>query len=231
MSSIRDTESDVAEFYKFLHNRESGIVTGTLLPKLIHPDSKRISTWYVIVPFLASAFLLLFGWLVYESDMLKIMVLLFILVGYIGLTALQLMEIYADRSSIIQMFKNPLALYTKSLIEDPGSDVQLATALKGFSTDSLCIAKVRLETDQRTISHRLGVTVGALDKIGVIPGLFSLYIAASSSNFERFAVIAAVGVFCIYLLSYKIYQVWPRLGLYINFIGLELEYREKDASK
>lgn len=229
MKETQKLEDEVAKLYGLLHQREAGIISGVFeLPKPVHPESKRILSRYVAAPYSLMILLFLFGWFIYPNDALKVVVIVLLLVGYVGIIAFQLLEIYAERGTLYQMLKNPLALYTKSLVEDPEFDVFLAESLKGFSSEALRIVRARLETDQKAIVHRLGATVGSLDKVGVIPGFFSLYVAASASAYQKFAVGAAAAVFFIYMFAYAIHQVWPRLSMYLNFIQAELKRRKDE---
>ncbi len=227
MGDKESLENEIRSIYQILHEREKGTVSPLFeINQASHPQTKRIAVRYIIAPFLLAIIIGFGSWLYEPDESLKLIILVLILIGYVGIVFVQFLEIYAERGFLKQIIRNPLALYTQSLIEKSACDVDFLIAIQSFSTHALRVAKVRLEVDQKAIMHRLGVIVGSLDKVGIIPGMFSLYLAAWSSSHQSFSVTAAVVIFFFFVMALAVHHTLPRLALYSGFIETELNRRE-----
>lgn len=222
-------ENEVKKLYELFHKHEESNVSPIFSkPKLTHPESKRIGKRYILFPFFLAMLVAVTDWIYSQSELSKIVVLLLTLVGYVGIMAVQLMELYAEKGSILQFLKNPLVVFTNSLVEDATMELKLLEELKKFSGESLELLRRNLEAGHLAISHRIGILVGAMEKIGILPGLITLYIAASSNGSQRFAVFVALAMFAIYVFSFTIHQALPRLHFYKGLIEFELVRRKNE---
>lgn len=218
---------EVTSLYKVFQAREKGIVSPVFeLPKLTHPESKRIAARYILFPFSLILILALAAWLFYPSEWLKLVILILTLVGYVGIIAVQLLELYAEKGSILQFLKNPLVIFMKSLVEESADELKLSAELKNFSIESLKLVKRGLDAGYQSINQRVGLLVGAIEKIGIFPGLVTLYLAASTKTSPKIAVFIAVAMLSLYMLAFAVHHALPRLQYYQNLIDFELERRQ-----
>ncbi|EIC29093.1 hypothetical protein [Methylomicrobium album] len=226
-SNTAKFDEEVNELYKLLQKKENAIVSPLFeIPKLAHPESKRIGKRYILIPFALALSLAVVGWIFHPNEWLKFIILVLTLVGYIGIIAVQILELYADKGSILQFLKNPLIIFINSLVEESAHEMMLAAELKKFSNDSLEMVKRSLEVGHLAISQRIGIFVGVIDKTGVLPGLVTLYFAAASKTSQQVAVLVAVAMFVIYIFAFAVHHALPRLNYYISLIDFELKRRK-----
>ncbi|KPV91552.1 hypothetical protein AN395_01958 [Pseudoalteromonas sp. P1-30] len=94
------------------------------------------------------------------------------------ITAFILIIAYAFGQFIfnISSLKNPSKDVLVSIAESLDRQVLLTQRLGTYSSWNLHLAKSRVEYDIDRISTRLGFLVGAMDKLGLIPAAFGLYL-------------------------------------------------------
>ena len=225
-------ELELISIYNAIERYEESITTPTKKkPFFKNPQSKIIIKRYFLLPlFLFSIFttsVLIMGLpLIY----IKSAFLILLLTWYVIIPTLQIMEIYADRDDLLQFFRNPNKIIIEGLYMTINSDCILANALKDKSIEALRLIKNRISVQQTAMVIRLGTLIGAIEKIGIIPGLITLYLAASSNHNELIPLIAAIVVFILYLFSFYIHFSLPRFTLYIKLIESEIENKSGNTS-
>ncbi len=210
--------SEIESIYLTLMKNESdneSPFSGIL--NLLHPQSKRIIYRYVLSPFLAIGVIFLL-WLYFQSDVLKVIMIIFIFAGYVGIFVVQILEFIAGWKDTKQFFNNPIKIVLSSLQDASKKDLLLLDELGKYSSESLKYVKCRIDSQEKAIEKRIGVLVGAIEKIGIIPGVLTLYLAAISHNSQRLAFTAAVVVLFMYFLSFIIHFSIPRLSLYSRLL-------------
>jgi len=158
----------------------------------------------------------------WSSDYIKFSLLLLLLFWYIALPTVQLMEIYADRTELIQFFRNSNQVVIDGLGQSTSADSALVKALKVHSLESLTLAKNRISAQQAAIEARVGALAGALDKVGIVPGLITLIIAAMSEQNENITLFVTIVIFAVYVFAFNVHYSLPRLGFYVKLLESEI---------
>lgn len=220
---------EVEEVYAALAKYEEDVALPLIeKPSLKHPQSRHILSRYVFAPLVVfcgfSAVSLFSGW---PLDYIKVAFLFLLLVWYIALPSVQIMELYAERGEILRFLKNTNQPVIEGLSATVDADLLLVQTLRNKSVPALQLAKNRISSQQSTIERRLGTLIGALDKVGIVPGLITLVIAASSKQNELVTLFVAVVMFALYLFAFAAHFALPRLGLYVKLIESEIEEAEK----
>ena len=220
----RDLESQLSEIYSAISVYEKSVAVPLFQwPSLKHPQSRKILVRYVLLPlllFLCFSVVVLFSdW---SSDYIKFSLLLLLLFWYIALPTVQLMEIYADRTELIQFFRNSNQVVIDGLGQSTSADSALVKALKVHSLESLTLAKNRISAQQAAIEARVGALAGALDKVGIVPGLITLIIAAMSEQNENITLFVTIVIFAVYVFAFNVHYSLPRLGFYVKLLESEI---------
>jgi hypothetical protein len=224
-------EQQVSEIYRLL--RELEYAEADSNRPWSHPETPRIFVRYVVAPFLIVVALGLFiWWFGNPSDALKLAFLVMLVIIYICIGAVQLMELYAERIAISKFFKNPMLLIMDGLIATSSRYLNATKILKQCTSEALQHVRIRLDYQKVAVERRLGVLVGALETVGLIPGLITVLLAAFSQELksEKLAMGFAIATVTIYTMAFTLHQVLPRLGLYSTLITAILEER-KGAGK
>lgn len=102
--------------------------------------------------------------------------------------------------SVIVAVRHPLAGYAKAARARLEARSNYVSALAVFSSEGLLTAKKALESDTGRMQKRLGMLVGAVEKVGFIPAGATLYYAAlqASSSTQLPANLLMAFVFGLY---------------------------------
>lgn len=228
MSKEEQLITEMDGLYKlFLQEESDNPAQFFSYPELTHTQSERLINHYVIASFVIIAvFLALYFGDFVSGEIVKLVMLLLMLLGYMGIAVVLLLEIYSDRRDILKIFKNPLSLAFEGLLTASKSDVKLMGAIQDYSTEVLGLVKSRLEIQKTGIERRMGILVGAVEKMGVLPGLLTLYLAYKESE-SQVLFCLAIFVFILYLCALSVHYALPRLEVYSRLINLELGRRER----
>jgi predicted nucleic acid-binding protein len=220
----KDLESQLSEIYSAISVYEKNIAVPLFQwPSVKHPQSRKILICCVLFPFLLFlSFLVVVYFADWSSDYIKFAFLLLLLCWYIALPAVQLMEIYADRTELIQFFSNSNQVVVDGLCESISADTTLVKALKKHSLESLHLAKNRISAQQAAIETRVGNLAGALDKVGIVPGLITLIIAAVSEQNKIITLSVTIVIFAVYVSAFTIHYSLPRLSFYVKLLESEI---------
>lgn len=220
----KDLESQLSEIYSAISVYEKSVAVPLFQwPSLKHPQSRKILVRYVLFPLLLFlCFSVVVHFADWSSDYIKFSLLLLLLFWYIALPTVQLMEIYADRTELIQFFKNSNQVVIDGLVQSTSADSALVKALKVHSLESLTLAKNRISAQQAAIEARVGALAGALDKVGIVPGLITLIIAAMSEQNENITLFVTIVIFAVYVFAFNVHYSLPRLGFYVKLLESEI---------
>lgn len=224
----RSIEQQVSDIYVALGLYEKTTASSLFAPpRFRHPQLKRVVKYYLIFPVVLvivwSLVVVALGW---PLEYVKLAFLLLLLVCYVVIPSIQVMEIYADRERIIQFFRNPNQIIFDGLQQTVEADCNLSRVLKKNAIIALKLAKHRISAQQSSIEIRLGSLVGALPKVGIVPGLITLVLAAASKQNEIITLTLALVVFVLYLVAFSVHFSLPRLSLYVELIQNEIDDKE-----
>jgi len=219
---------EVNSIYKNLLNITDGDeVKLYTKPKPQHYETIKVLKRYVLIPFIliiiSSIIVLSFSLAI---EYLKIATLLLLLVSYVGIGAAQMLELYAGRKEIGKLLCNPNYLILNDLHSKSQNDIDLITFFKQYSTESLLLVQNNLKLQHTSIEKRIGILVGAVEKIGVIPGVLTLYLAAVSEGVQIVQLSIVGVVFVMYVFAYSFHYSLPKLCYFANIIQLELDARK-----
>ena len=218
-----EVESIYRNIKSFTQGDDSKLFTK---PTIKHDETPKVIKRYVLIPAILIVITIVFGFVAsIPYQYIKAVVLLLLLVFYVGLGAAQLLEIYAEKDSTFQFLNDPNIALLEGVSSTSEKDIQFSLALKEYSKESLLLVKNRLQTQQLSVQRRIGAMVGAIDKIGVLPGMLTLYLAAISKGMQvvEFTIVGVV--FIMYVFAYSVHFALPRLGFVIEMIKSEIDSR------
>ena len=84
-----------------------------------------------------------------------------------------------------------------------------------------------IEERHKGIVYSFALLIGAFDKLGLIPGIVTLYLAATAKQSPKMIIGLSIGMFALYLLAFIIHDALPRLGFYLQLLELEIDRRSR----
>lgn len=152
-----------------------------------------------------------------------------IVLGVTMMVALIMVILFSVNSSIVQM-KYVLSASKEHLTDlslRAEQEARLIQRLTTYDSWSLSKAKDRLTFEADRLEKRIGALVGAMDKLGLFPAVFALYIAYAKTfgpdTFNDIPYLLLGFIAGIYLAAFSAVNVTGRLRAYAFIISLAEE--------
>lgn len=122
--------------------------------------------------------------------------------------------------SIVKTFKHPLAGFADAALQRLEFRNVHVSALARFSSEGLHTVKIALDSDVSRMQKRIGMLIGAVEKVGFIPaGLTLCYAALQTSPSIQFAAnILTAFVFGLYIGAFWVHRFIDTLCFNVSCI-------------
>jgi len=231
VDNVEKLNEDVQELYKLFMEFDKKAATPAFENVIHHPLTGKLALRYIGIP-LATTGVMYLIYLIFDSPVLKLLTLLPLLVSYAGFIAIALFDSFTGVKKLLPDLKvfitNPLIPLFEGRISASKKNVLILFALRKFSLEALQTAQEMIEQQRNSVRHRIAILTGALDKIGLIPGIASLYFAATAKGSPKIATGIALVIFFLYLLTFVIHDALPRLEFYLRLLKLEINRRDAE---
>ncbi|MCI5219156.1 MAG: hypothetical protein D3914_08195 [Candidatus Electrothrix sp. LOE2] len=233
MDNIDKLNEEVQEIYKFFMEFDKKTATPILEVKDVihHPSTGKLAGCYVGIP-LAITVVMYLLYLIFGCPVLKLLTLLAQLASYAGFIAIALFDSFTGIKKLFPELKafitNPLITLFEGRISASKDNTRLLITLRKFSLESLQIAQEMIEQQRNSVLNRIAILTGALDKVGLLPGLASLYFAMTAKGSPKIAMGMALAMSLLYLLAFVVHDALPRLGGYLRLLKLEINRRDAE---
>ncbi|MGH1439761.1 MAG: hypothetical protein ACRBBR_06595 [Cellvibrionaceae bacterium] len=161
-------------FQSIVHLNEKERAAVKQKNELSNQRMNRLYIWGVGVPLVLATTVGMTNKLTIQSDILNVAALLLLVLVYVGILALPFCEIISHRKDIIRFFKNPFKRMILNIKENTESDTQYISVFNEKSIDTLRFIKSQIELEKDTLMKKLGLILGAVEKVGLLPGILAL---------------------------------------------------------
>jgi len=114
--------------------------------------------------------------------------------------------------------------------DETALDFTKLSSLNDVQSEVICFANRHLITERESFERRIGVLVGALEKIGLIPGFATLYLAWVKLTEQKTSISIdpwmAGAVFCLYFFAVYFHFLFTRLDRYIATLDEIIKMRK-----
>lgn len=185
-------------------------------------------------PFAIALLTALWAYWAYEDKpappMLQAIGLAFLVLSYVASLAQPLVVVWQSRKSIMQTLRAPATPALQNIDVAIATDRQLLRWLQSEKLQDLELLCLELKAEQEALAKRIGLTVGTIDKIGLVPGLLAALVAipAGDSSWSIPIKALAYAILPLYLLAAAAHLVQLRLDRLSRVVELALR-RGKDA--
>lgn len=223
-------ETSVKEVFRALKDLN---VQYNLDLNLFKPDGKwqKASMWSMILSFTFALLLTLLLGLdsslnviseVWEN-WLSLFILLLLLLFYVSVFVFQIIEFVKTSEDLKTIFRNPLTSSLEKVSEDCKRGVEFISRLQTLDRESISFVHDQVVHEHQAFASRVGLFVGAIDKVGVLPGLISLYISwqnLGASDTSNFTIKYTIPIAIASLYAFALYAHFSllRLGMYASFL-------------
>ncbi|MGL6001711.1 MAG: hypothetical protein ACRCZ4_06355 [Plesiomonas sp.] len=171
MGTIRTKE--LFSIVKEINNAQSASIEQKNSTKL-----QRILVKFGILPPVAASLILLTICSQMEKPLMPLLViaLVSLCISYISIIASMMLDMFSNRKTIKQIFKNPLALITLKVENRANTDITIYRKLLQFSLEELRYLQMELSAETNAFTKQTHLISGSIEKIGLIPGILSLVV-------------------------------------------------------
>lgn len=179
----------------------------------------------VAIPFLLSFFSGLSSTVFPTSDWPLLLTLLFLLLTYIAIAVVQILMVAEEREAITGISRNPLSQTLALVKEHCVEGIEIASKLQNMDKLAISFVYEQLSRERLATTTRSGLIVGAVDKVGLIPGLLTLYVSgqklfSGSPSFLTQYIIPIAVAFLYIVFTLYFYPSLLRLDKYLTFLEL-----------
>lgn len=227
-----DLENETKEIFDKIDQLEDQLSNSTM--KGYNKFSSKIFFYSVSGPLLVGILLIISLNYIGTSKVLLLSPLILITLGYLGIITSQIISIVEEWKDIRLFATNPIKVIFRNIKNESDFDIEIFNILRNNSIVSLTHIRDHIENERDHLERRIGVLVGAIEKVGLIPGLVTLYIAWSKiGEYDKFNVQtgAATGVFMLYILAIYCHLQFGRLDRYIKTFNAAIEHHKNKNLK
>jgi hypothetical protein len=164
-----------------------------------------------------------------RGSWLKFLVLILTLAFYFSVLLWQLSLVI----SMLKFFRNPADDLLKILESSASREVSSMTGLAPVSTEAIQYVADRLVLAKQQLSARMSFLIGAVEKVGVLPGVVASLIALSKvseaeifeSNNESLYFYIAIAFFVFYVFAVVGLLICQKFEVYVGVLHHYLQYR------
>lgn len=142
-------------------------------------SKEKIINWFffigIIAPCLLSIILIITS-VIIKSEYVKIAALASLVIAYFSAIAMPVVSIIVYKSSFLKFFTDPLAPQLRNASIAIATTKHFLPLMMRCSKSELELAGLELKTERDALEKRVGLIMGAIDKIGLWPGLISLLV-------------------------------------------------------
>lgn len=184
--------------------------------------------YLAIYPFIIAFFFAFIYKFYSEHEVLKILGLISLLISYIGLILQPFITAYIYKNSIKQFFTSPLSKMLSISKEKASVDKKALRYLLAKEAYKLSFLKIEISSEREAFSKRINLLIGAIDKIGLFPGLLALFVTLSNSEtiYSQWIYIAAYVIPLLYFLGIAMHMELDKLERIEKLIDYAIEEKQ-----
>jgi hypothetical protein len=162
-----------------------------------------------------------------HSRVLQDFISFFLWLGIMSYAAL----VYQLANIAVRLFTQPVASFLRMRIHPVKRDYELLSRLRDFPTTDLRFVRARLQNEAEQLRGRIGILVGAIDKIGIVPlvagGIVSGWKFAHDANPKPgYLEICVAGLGLFYLLGVNLTLASHRIDQFAQLLELAIPDQE-----
>lgn len=136
-----------------------------------------------------------------------------LVIGFISIMLYSLSSFVSQAKYLL----TPTKSYISDLSQRMSNEKKVALDLSIYSSQSILMARERLEYEKSQLEKRIGFLIGVLEKLGIVPAVIALYIGYAKAmkdpqleNVPEFALAAIAG---LYLGAFLVKSMTSKLSL------------------
>jgi len=233
-----EMEKDVSKILQVLGelNTESDQKIGWSTFIWPETDSSKVMIWFVAVPFILAFSLGASSRWITLPELAKLIGLLLIVICLLGIIVGFSMMVLESRKDLQRIIKNPLVFRIGNIEKNSIASLKFSEKLENIRPKAIEVVLKQVTQERSSFERTIGLLVGAVEKVGIIPGILALVYSIQrllgttnmDIDFVYFLQISLIG---IYLVAFYAYPYITRLDKYISFLETSKELRSDETKQ
>lgn len=193
----------------------------------------RLFIILMIVPIAMSVLIVVAGQFYQVPPWLAVIGIILVIIGYFGLPLSFVVALIRYRKAIITRFKNPFLILIDNSLPVAKSDAKLVRYFISKPIEQLEFLLFQLRAEKESLRARVGSLVGVIEKIGLLPGLVTIFIWLQKIGEEQepwvYGLIYATPI--LYLFGMAMNVVLAKLDRVCFMIEYAIDRKNSKAAK
>jgi len=204
------------------------IEQGKKVSSVKNRHANKIFVWSVIVPIILGLVIGFANKLFINEPILRIISVCILLISYLSIIAQPIIEAWLYKDSICRFISNPFSKLLMNSKFNANNDLPFITDLLEKKLEHLKFLKLELDAEKNAFSKRISLMVGALERIGLLPGVFGILVTISELGKEQsdWAYALAYATPILYLAGIGMHLLVSRLDRISQLVGYAIEMKE-----
>ncbi|HIP68144.1 MAG TPA: hypothetical protein EYH06_06065 [Chromatiales bacterium] len=192
--------------------------------------SNKIYWVGVVGSSIVSVFTILLSMLFQDKSWFQLIWALLIVSAYFSLVAHAIALSFESRKEIKKFSRNPLDLILTQIKQDSIDDIALLNKLLVFEVPFLEYVNRQVKAERVAFERRVGVISGALEKVGILPGIISATVAIhkiySNEGLPVYIQYIVIAILILYCFSIYFHHLFNRMDRYILVLETAIGQRK-----
>ena len=190
--------------------------------------ASKIFIWSVIVPIILGLVIGFVNKLFIDAPILRVISVCIILISYLSIIAQPLIEEWLYEDSRCRFISNPFSKLLMNSKFNANNDLVFITDLLEKKLEHLKFLKLELDAEKNAFSKRISLMVGALERIGLLPGVFGILVIIGEFGTEQsdWAYALAYATPILYLAGVGMHLLVSRLDRITQLVGYAIDMKE-----
>lgn len=197
-----------------------------------HTRNRKRSRNLFLIALAPLPFSLLFGGLAWltEDDVYKVASLGSLLLVYTGLIIHPLIDAYLHRETLAKSIRHPFGVLLRNVSATAAVDLRYFPKLCGKSMEVIRFVHMEARAEREYFERRLSLVVGAVDKLGLMPGLLAASLSLNqvySSNASVWILGLAYATPALYVFAVMAHHLLMQLDRAVKLLDYVIEFKKR----
>lgn len=180
---------------------------------------------------LAISLVLLIGWWFIRSEWLRYAAEIFLVLGYLVFILATLFFVVTSVPFLMELTRRPLEILFRNMQPSIEADLRFLPALMNCSSSDVENSLVQVKAEREFFERRVGLFVGAIDKVGIIPALLALTTVVKNISQWTWLTTFVYAVPFLYMFGIYCQFVIMRLDRKAKLLELVINRKESEATR
>lgn len=167
--------------------------------------------------------------LLLDAKRIATLSLVALVIAYVGILLHPFAEAFLHRRALVKGIRHPFGILLKNAADTGAVDLRYFPRLSARSLNLLEFAHLEVRAEREYFERRVSLVVGAIDKLGVAPGLLAAFLSLHQLRgigFEWWVLSLAYATPVLYLFAVMAHYLLMRLDRMVRLLELVITHKK-----